>query len=154
MFVVSNKIVMNFFGYSEILWDCYESFFTCMHVHMFLICAVITAGFIHLICNSVYVCLCVSMYADSFLGPESWLISKPSLSICSELRAVWRQLSPNILSLSLISDCLYPSLACSLISASVFTLCLSPLLRLPACWRLLPVPVWTAFWLWNGDQYL
>lgn len=38
----------------------------------------------------------VYMYED--LGAESWLISRPSLSICAELHAVWRQLSPNTLS--------------------------------------------------------
>lgn len=36
---------------------------------------------------------------------------------------------------SLISDCLYPSLACSLIATSLFNCCLSPHLEPPACWR-------------------
>lgn len=76
-------------------------------------------------CVCVYVrsCVCVCVQTPN-LGAASWLISKPSLSICSEPRVVWRQHSPNSLSPSLshaLPLCLSLSLSPSLSSVIAFT---------------------------------
>lgn len=77
---------------------------------------------------ALHVCACTQI---PVLGAASWLISKPSLSICSEPCGVCRQLSS--LSLS-VSDCLYPSLTLPhLLVLSFHSVHL----------------FWTACWLWT-----
>lgn len=130
---------------------------------MFPTCAVIMAGFIQVIC---YSCLCVCVRACACMqtwsrGAVSWLISKPSLSICSEQRAVCRQLSPNTLSLS---PFFCPPLSLSLLFSLSSLIALTPLSLAPphppswaACMlealALRPVPAWPPFRTWNDGKH-